>query len=367
MNMSVELFRCSCFFTGNFFSNLLQRHFRFVDKQNFLRDYGHQLGLTPSSKSASPVNIDDVIAELEEERGRRKGLSAEIVRRRKEILDSYIPKQPQLYAFRASFLAPEFVRLVDRCRGDKSKLDLVAQLEADATLDFKRESSHYAQVFSFPVFTKDFCLLLLEELGHFESSPLPKGRPNTMNRRGVLLDELLNFDEGFVDVFRTEYIQPVVERLIPGYDRVGLDSQKAFTVSYREGEDVELSYHYDNAEVTLNVCLGSDFTDGELYFGDVKRWGETYDAKQVSDRRSVLTYVSEFFRRMNVDLFSVSAHNICFGFCICSIFVQDGIYSLAHPNHPNHPLRPPRKTKRLFRIGLLYSRFFFNSIVDYNS
>ena len=51
-----------------------------------------------------------------------------------------------------------------------------------------------------------------------------------------------------------------------------LDSQKAFTVSYREGEDVDLSYHYDNAEVTLNVCLGKDFSGGELYFGDVKKW-----------------------------------------------------------------------------------------------
>ena len=65
---------------------------------------------------------------------------------------------------------------------------------------------------------------------------------------------------------------------------MSLDSQKAFTVSYREGEDVELSYHYDNAEVTLNVCLGSDFTDGELYFGDLKRWEESNDSKQVRYR-----------------------------------------------------------------------------------
>ena len=45
---------------------------------------------------------------------------------------------------------------------------------------------------------------------------------------------------------------------------------------------MDLSYHYDNAEVTLNVCLGNDFTDGELYFGDVRSWDQTgSDVNQV--------------------------------------------------------------------------------------
>ena len=40
-------------------------------------------------------------------------------------------------------------------------------------------------VFSFPVLTEEFCHLMLEELGHFEQSDSPKGRPNTMNNHGV--------------------------------------------------------------------------------------------------------------------------------------------------------------------------------------
>lgn len=36
-------------------------------------------------------------------------------------------------------------------------------------------------------------------------------------------------------------------------------------------EDLDLSYHYDNAEVTLNVSLGKDFTEGNLYFGDMRQ------------------------------------------------------------------------------------------------
>ena len=50
-----------------------------------------------------------------------------------------------------------------------------------------------------------------------------------------------------------------------------LDSYKPFTVKYKIGEDLNLGYHFDNAEVTLNVCLGKTFTGGDLYFGDTKQ------------------------------------------------------------------------------------------------
>lgn len=41
------------------------------------------------------------------------------------------------------------------------------------------------RVYRLPVFTRDFCRDLVEELEHFESSDAPKGRPNTMNNYGV--------------------------------------------------------------------------------------------------------------------------------------------------------------------------------------
>lgn len=43
------------------------------------------------------------------------------------------------------------------------------------------------RVYRFPVFTKDFCHKLIEELEHIELSDAPKGRPNTMNNYGVKL------------------------------------------------------------------------------------------------------------------------------------------------------------------------------------
>ncbi len=42
-----------------------------------------------------------------------------------------------------------------------------------------------ANVFSLPVFTREFCGKFMEELEHFQSTDFPKGRPNTMNRGGV--------------------------------------------------------------------------------------------------------------------------------------------------------------------------------------
>ena len=35
-------------------------------------------------------------------------------------------------------------------------------------------------------------------------------------------------------------------------------------------EDLDLNYHYYNAEVTLNVSLDKTYTGGSLYFGDMR-------------------------------------------------------------------------------------------------
>ncbi|KAM6377825.1 2-oxoglutarate and iron-dependent oxygenase domain-containing protein 2 isoform 3-T4 [Pluvialis apricaria] len=96
---------------------------------------------------------------------------------------------------------------------------------------------------------------------------MPKGRPNTMNNYGVLLNEL-GMDETFITPLREKYLRPITALLYPDLGGASLDSHKAFVVKYSLHEDLDLSSHYDNAEVTLNVSLGKDFTEGNLYFGD---------------------------------------------------------------------------------------------------
>ena len=73
-----------------------------------------------------------------------------------------------------------------------------------------------------------------------------------------------------MDTFRLDYLMPIARLLYPEWVERGLDSHRAFIVKYAIGEDLDLSYHFDNAEVTLNVCLGKKFTGGTLYFGPMK-------------------------------------------------------------------------------------------------
>jgi len=203
-------------------------------------------------------------------------------------------------------------------------------------------------LYQLPVFTETFCDRFCDELANFNAHPdLPKERPNTMNRYGVLLDEI-GFSE-FFNTFRADYMQPIAARLFPawsggvagldspggvigldspggvsgldspggvtgldspggvagldspggvagldspggvtgldslggvtgldslggvaGLDSLGgvagLDSHRAFTVKYGPDIDQDLGFHYDNAEVTINIALNSSFEGSEIYF-----------------------------------------------------------------------------------------------------
>merc|ERR1711924_561417 len=49
-----------------------------------------------------------------------------------------------------------------------------------------------------------------------------------------------------------------------------LDHHHAFVVQYKDGEDLHLEMHVDDAEVTLNLCLVDDFEGCGLVFCGVK-------------------------------------------------------------------------------------------------
>ena len=153
-----------------------------------------------------------------------------------------------------------------------------------------------AGVFSFPVFASDFCEKLLEEGKHFERSGMPIGRPNTMNDNGLLLFDL-GFYETFLDVLLAKRVAPVSKALYGDLDpyevcdddsEIGceskrrnyknapgassLDHHRSFLVRYEPGtscgpKDVDLAYHRDDSEITLNVNLGGAFEGGDLLFG----------------------------------------------------------------------------------------------------
>ncbi|XP_042297711.1 2-oxoglutarate and iron-dependent oxygenase domain-containing protein 2 isoform X3 [Sceloporus undulatus] len=202
-----------------------------------------------------------VIQEIEKEVQRRKELSCRSRERKTIISQNYRPKHPQLYALQESFLAPQFLETVNYCTSKEA--DPQGLLTRVATISDKR-------IYRLPVFSKEFCQAFIEELENFEQSEMPKGRPNSMNNYGVLLNEL-GMDEAFITPLREKYLQPLTALLYPDCGGGHLDSHKAFVVKYALHEDLDLSSHYDNAEVTLNVSLGKEFTEGNLYFAEFRQ------------------------------------------------------------------------------------------------
>jgi hypothetical protein len=210
----------------------------------------------------SELALMEALSEVKEEVQHRRSRGKVFLKTRQEVEMVYKKFHPEIYTLKEEYLCEGFR---DAVAYSKRKDATIKELKSFLTVEEGED------IFSFPVFTGAFCSRLLEELDAYEECPVQKSRPNTMNRYGILLAEL-GFDS-FFDKLREEYVLPLSKLLYPewlGEDQL-LDSQRAFTVKYTLGGDKDLSYHYDNAEVTLNVCLGKEFTGGDLLFG--RMWG----------------------------------------------------------------------------------------------
>ena len=109
--------------------------------------------------------------------------------------------------------------------------------------------------------------LLLAEAEAFErfgeASGLGVHRPNSMNHAGVVLD-----DCGLapaLDALVSLVVRPLAARLLPEFGGASLDSHHGFVVAYGSGADVDLGFHVDDSDVTLNLCLTDGFEGGDLF------------------------------------------------------------------------------------------------------
>jgi len=118
------------------------------------------------------------------------------------------------------------------------------------------------EVFSFPIWTEDFCKTFVEEIFNFYDSGLPARRPNSMNNYGIILNEIGL--EPMIDELQ-RMLQPLGELLWPGPGNMW-DGHHCFIVRYREKEDLGLDMHTDDSDVTFNICLGLDFDGAGLQF-----------------------------------------------------------------------------------------------------
>ncbi len=118
-------------------------------------------------------------------------------------------------------------------------------------------------VFVFPLFTLAFCDMLLAELDAYDASGLPTTRPNSMNRYGLILNDIglePLIDSLVATVFRH------IGRVCFPIEGGSLDRHHTFIVRYSADKDAGLDMHTDNSEVTFNVCLGRDFRAAGLTF-----------------------------------------------------------------------------------------------------
>jgi hypothetical protein len=134
-------------------------------------------------------------------------------------------------------------------------------------------------IFTFNLFTHTFCDLLVHEVDCYESTNLPRRRPNTMNTLGLVVNEI-GLEPLMSELLR-QVIAPLAAALYPDETHCGsLDHHHSFVVEYRlptksaatfasldhgavsGGGDTGLDMHHDASEATLNVCLGREGFEG---------------------------------------------------------------------------------------------------------
>ena len=80
---------------------------------------------------------------------------------------------------------------------------------------------------------------------------------------GVILNQIGM--RPLLDAFQTQCILPLSKLLFPK-EGGEFTSHHSFMVQYKQGEDLGLDMHHDDSDVTLNVCLGKEFTGATLCY-----------------------------------------------------------------------------------------------------
>ena len=144
------------------------------------------------------------------------------------------------------------------------------------------------RVYSLRLLSPAACRGLLGELDRRREELAARGgttrSPNSMHDYGATLSDL-----GLEDLareLRSVWVAPLAALLFGDVGGAQLDGEHAFLAEYERGGDEDLGFHVDDSAMTLNLCLGEDFSGSELYFEglrcDVHRqtWatpGETFE------------------------------------------------------------------------------------------
>ncbi|KAJ8448598.1 hypothetical protein Cgig2_010485 [Carnegiea gigantea] len=195
----------------------------------------------------------------------------------REILLSYSPEAERIkklsYLTPAFFLQPLHKELYGMHATNFFVSSFLKAIHENTEESFRSIMSEPVPgIFVFEMLQPEFCRLLLEEVEHFEKWVHDKGfiimHPNLMSKYGVVLDDFGL--ETMLDKLMCDFVRPISKVFFSDVGGSTLDSHHGFVVEYGIDKDVNLGFHVDDAEVTLNICLGKQFSGGELFFRGVR-------------------------------------------------------------------------------------------------
>ncbi|KAI4345643.1 hypothetical protein L6164_012743 [Bauhinia variegata] len=173
---------------------------------------------------------------------------------KQKIISNYQPLHRELYSMNpTSFFVPSFLKAIN----DNTEQSFRSIM-----------SEPHPGIFTFEMFHPHFCELLISEVENFEKwvneTKFQIMRPNTMNSYGAVLDDFGL--ETMLEKLMENFIRPISKVFFTEVGGATLDSHHGFVVEYGKDRDADLGFHVDDSEVTLNVCLGKQFSGGELFF-----------------------------------------------------------------------------------------------------
>ncbi|KAG2315859.1 hypothetical protein Bca4012_066707 [Brassica carinata] len=173
---------------------------------------------------------------------------------RQKIISNYQPLHKELYTLApADCFVPSFIKAINES-SEKSFRSIISEPSPG--------------VFVFDMLLPSFCEMMLAEVENFEKwvgeTKFRIMRPNTMNKYGAVLDDF-GLDS-MLDKLMESFIRPITKVFFSDVGGATLDSHHGFVVEYGKDRDLDLGFHVDDSEVTLNVCLGNQFVGGELFF-----------------------------------------------------------------------------------------------------
>ncbi|XP_065881519.1 2-oxoglutarate and iron-dependent oxygenase domain-containing protein CP2-like [Euphorbia lathyris] len=177
---------------------------------------------------------------------------------RQKIISCYQPLHKELHAINAAnFFVPSFLKAIN-----ESTEQSIRSIVVEPT----------PGVFLFEMLQPNFCEMLMAEVENFErwvhETKFRIMRPNTMNKYGVVLDDFGL--ERMLNKLMDEYIRPMSKVFFAEVGGLTLDSHHGFVVEYGADRDIDLGFHVDDSEVTLNVCLSKEFSGGALFLRGVR-------------------------------------------------------------------------------------------------